>query len=369
MSKNVLIHGDNLLALEQLESTHRGRIQCAYLDPPYNTGTTFEHYRDARSHEAWLEMMDARLRALQPLLTPTGFVCVQIDDREFAYLQVLMDQIFGRARRVATVVVKMSELSGVKMSHVRTRLPKLKEYLLIYAAGDDALLRPQRVPKPPESLNKYLKYYNKIIENPDDPVPQWRITSIRDWMRSQNIRVSAKSIREVQMRERERVVYRTNNAFLGRLSFDSKTQEVTSPTGIKYIWWEGKQMLFLADHTHTFLGDLWNDISTINLNKEGGSSFRYSKKPEALIARILRLLSDEGDWILDPFAGSGTTGAVAQKLGRPWVMIEQGEHLHTHIIPRIEAIQTGEDTGGVQPYERGGAYTLRVLEPTDTAKA
>lgn len=361
MSQNLLIHGDNLVALEQLEATHSGRIQCAYLDPPYNTGTTFEHYRDARSHKAWLQMMDMRLRALQPLLTPTGFVCVQIDDREFAYLQVLMDQIFGRARRVATVVVKMSELSGVKMSHVRSRLPKLKEYLLIYAAGNDAHLRPQRVPKPTEALNKYLKYYNKIIENPDDPVPQWRIVSVRDWMRSQNIRASAKSIREVQMRESARVVYRTNNAFLARLSFDSETQEVISPTGIKYIWWEGKQMLFLADHTHTFLGDLWNDISTINLNKEGGPSFRYSKKPEALIARILRLLSDEGNWILDPFAGSGTTGAVAQKLGRPWVMIEQGEHLHTHIVPRIEAIRNGEDTGGVQPYDRGGAYTLRVL--------
>lgn len=369
MSENLLIHGDNLAALEQLETTHRGRIQCAYLDPPYNTGTTFEHYRDARSHQAWLQMMDVRLRALQPLLKATGFVCVQIDDREYAYLQVLMDQIFGREHRVATVVVKMSELSGVKMSHVRTRLPKLKEYLLIYAAGDTARLRPQRVPKSAESLNKYLKYYNKIIENPDDPAPQWRIVSIRDWMRAQGMRIHPKSVRDLQMRERHRVVYRTNNAFLKRLSFDSDIQEVISPTGIKYIWWEGKQMLFLADHTHTFLGDLWTDISTINLNKEGGAAFRYSKKPEALIARILQLLSDEGDWVLDPFAGSGTTGAVAQKLKRPWVMIEQGEHLRTHIVPRIEAIQRGEDRGGIQPYECGGAYTLRELGTAETSSA
>lgn len=363
---NLLLHGDNLDGLYQLAATHAGRIQCAYLDPPYNTGTTFEHYRDAQSHDAWLEMMEARLRALQPLLAPTGFICVQIDDREFAYLQVLMDRIFDRTRRVATVVVKMSELSGVKMSHVHTRLPKLKEYLLIYAAGDDAVLRPQRVPKDQETLRKYLKYYNKIIENPDDPPAQWRITPLRQWMRAQGMSLRGNAVQKMQLREAKRVVYRTNNAFLSGLSFDAPIQEVTSPTGKKYIWWEGKQMLFLSDHTHTFLGDLWTDISTINLNKEGGARFRYSKKPEALIARILRLLSDPGDWVLDPFAGSGTTGAVAQKLGRRWIMIEQGAHLHTHIIPRIDGILAGEDHGGIQPYERGHPYELL---PLSTAEA
>lgn len=300
--------------------------------------------------------------ALRPLLAPTGFVCVQIDDREYAYLQVLMDRIFGRARRVATVVVKMSELSGVKMGHVETRLPKLKEYLLIYSANDAAKLRPQRVPKDAETLHRYLKYYNKIIDNPEAPASEWRILSIRDWLREQGVRATQKSVREAQLRHSERVVYRTNNAFLSTLNFDTPTAEVLSPTGKKYIWWEGKQMLFLTDHTHTYVGDLWTDISTINLNKEGGAAFRYSKKPEALIERILRLLSDAGDWVLDPFAGSGTTGAVAQKIGRRWVMIEQGEHLHTHIVPRIEAIQTGEDTGGIQPYERGGTFRIREVK-------
>lgn len=365
---NLLLHGDNGVGLRTLAATHTARIQCAYLDPPYNTGTTFEHYRDARSHEAWLAMMETRLRALQPLLAPTGFVCVQIDDREYAYLQVLMDRIFGRERRVATVVVKMSELSGVKMSHVQTRLPKLKEYLLIYAASDAAKLRPQRVPKDQETLRKYLKYYNKIIENPDAPPVEWRIASLRDWMRAQGLSLRGNAVQKMQLQEADRVVYRTNNAFLSGLSFQTPMQEVTSPNGKKYIWWEGKQMLFLSDHTHTYLGDLWTDISTINLNKEGGARFRYSKKPEALIARILRLLSDPGDWVLDPFAGSGTTGAVAQKLGRRWVMIEQGEHLHSHIVPRIQSILTGEDTGGIQPYERGEPFELLPLSKAEAVQ-
>lgn len=358
---NYLIHADNLDALRQLAVEVGAVVQCAYLDPPYNTGSTFEHYTDAQSQEAWLSMMRARLMAIRPLLRPTGFICVQIDDREQAYLQVLMDEIFGRDNRRSTVAVKMSELSGVKMSHVETRLPKTKEYLLIYAKSDAARLRPQRILKSDENLSSYLKYYNKIIENPQDPAERWVITPLRVWMQRHGVKTTSEHMRAVQIQEQERIVYRTNNAFLSTLSFDTPTARVVSPTGIPYIWWEGKQMLFLSDHTHTYVGDLWTDISTINLNKEGAGRFRHSKKPEALMARILELLSDPGDWVLDPFAGSGTTGAVAQKLGRRWIMIEQGDHLHSHIVPRMRAIAAGKDTGGIQPYERKGTFQIKTL--------
>lgn len=361
MSLNLLFEGDNLAALQHLAPTHTARVQCVYLDPPYNTGSTFTHYRDALSHAEWLAMMRERLQAIRPLLAPTGFICVQIDDRELAYLQVLMDSVFGRERRVSTVVVKMSELSGVKMSHIESRLPKLKEYLLIYSASDQAKLRPIRVEKSADAFDKYLKYYNHIIENPDEPVDTWRVVRIRDWLQAQGASIDAETIRTTQLRERKRVVYRTNNRALSGLSFASPTAEVISSTGLRYIWWEGKQMLFLADHTEEYLGDLWTDISTINLNKEGAAPFRYSKKPEALIARILTLLSDEGDLVLDAFAGSGTTGAVAQKLGRSWIMMEQGAHVHTHIIPRIESVLDGTDNGGIQPYQRGKGFRRIAL--------
>lgn len=355
---NLLFEGDNLVALRDLAATHAGQVQCVYLDPPYNTGATFEHYRDALPHTQWLEMMRERLVAIRPLLCNSGFICVQIDDRELAYLQLVMDEVFGRARRVSTVVVKMSELSGVKMSHVESRLPKLKEYLLIYAAGDSAKLRPIRVQKAPDVLEKYLKYYTNIIENPESPVDKWRIVRVRDFMESQGLQTDASSVRKFQLREQGRVVYRTNNPNLSGLNFSTKTAEVLSSTGIRYVWWEGKQMLFLKDHTEEYLGDLWTDISTINLNKEGGARFRYSKKPEALIARVLQLLSDEGDLVLDAFAGSGTTGAVAQKMGRSWIMMEQGEHLHTHIVPRLTSILEGTDRGGIQPYQTGPPFRV-----------
>lgn len=329
------MYGDNLPALERLAVTHACAVQSIYLDPPYNTGATFEHYVDDLSHARWLEMMEARLRALKPLLAPTGFIAVQIDDREQAALQLLMDEIFGRARRVSTIVVKMSELSGVKMSHVHRRLPKLKEYILLYAASDASILRPIRVPKTGAQLERYLRYYTKVIENPDAPVEAWVIVPIRQHLRAHGHADDPASIRAFQLREAARVVYRTNNAALADLSFPTTTAEVTTTTGTRYIWWEGKQLLFLQDHIESYVGDLWTDISTINLNKEGGRAFRYSKKPEALLERVLRLTSDPGDLVLDPFAGSGTTGAVAERLGRRWVMLEQGRHLETHILPRV----------------------------------
>lgn len=336
-SDNLLIYGDNLPAMEALHASHHGQVQSVYLDPPYNTGTAFEHYEDALSHEGWLQMMEARLRAIQPLLAPTGFIGVQIDDREQAYLQMLMDRIFGRRQRVATIVVKMSELSGVKMSHVHKRLPKLKEYILLYAASDEAKLNPLRVPKDDAQLDSYLRYYTKVIEDMSLPVEAWSIVPIRDYLQARGKAADAEAIRAFKIREAHRVVYRTNNAFLTALDFPTKTARVHSPTGVEYIWWEGKQMLFLADYRETYLGDLWTDISTINLNKEGGQAFRFSKKPEALIMRFFSLTSAPGDLVLDAFGGSGTTAAVAEQLQRRWVMMEEGHHLETHILPRLQA--------------------------------
>lgn len=337
-ANNLLVHGDNLPALHWLRRAFEGAVHCVYLDPPYNTGTTFTHYRDDQDHGAWLTMMRDRLQAIVPLLHPQALVFVQIDDREFAYLQVLMDEIFGRERRINTICVKMSELSGVKMTHAEKRLPKLKEYILVYGASDAAALYPLLTMKDDETLDRYLRYYTQVIENPQAPVEAWSIVPIRDYLPRQGIAATRENIRAFQLKERQRVVYRTNNALLQNLEFTTKTARVVSPKGIEYVWWEGKQLLFLADHIETVLGDLWTDISTINLHREGGVAFRASKKPEALLERILTLATRPGDLVLDAFAGSGTTGAVAERLGRRWILMETGAHATTHIVPRLQQL-------------------------------
>ena len=195
--------------------------------PAYNTGTAFEHYDDGVKHSTWLSMMRDRLEAMRELLHEDGLIFVQIDDRELAYLHVLMDEVFGRANRVNLITVKMSEVSGVKMKHVDKRLPKLKEFILVYGRRPDVTIHPIRVTKPPERLAKYLKYYTSIIENPDDPPESWRIARIKHFMKAAGMKTMPLQS-SVPLQERHRVVYRTNNRMLARLSFPTATAEVTT---------------------------------------------------------------------------------------------------------------------------------------------
>lgn len=364
---NLLIHGDNLLSLKALEQQFAGKVKCIYIDPPYNTGSAFEHYDDGVEHSIWLSLMRERLELLRRLLHSDGIIFVQIDDREVAYLQVLMDEVFGRSNRMNLITVKMSEVSGVKMAHVDKRLPKLKEFILVYGKRPDVSINPIRVTKPPEKLEKYLKYYSNIIENPEEPPEQWSIVKVKQYLSERGLPTTKAAIRQFQLQERHRIVYRTNNKTLAGLTFPTETAKVTSATGLEYIWWEGKQMLFLADYCEEYLGDLWTDISTINLNKEGGVDFRNGKKPEALIRRVIEMASEPGDLILDSFAGSGTTAAVAHKLGRRWITIEMGDQCVTHAQPRLERVVAGEDKGGISGdvgWTGGGAFRFYELAPS-----
>ncbi|MEC7751219.1 MAG: site-specific DNA-methyltransferase [Myxococcota bacterium] len=354
MAENQIIFGDNLEVMTDLAATASGRFQLAYLDPPYNTGGTPEDYDDQREPDQWIRFMRERLQALRPLMAPDGVVFVQIDDREQAHLKVLMDEILGRERCLAHVVIKMSELSGVKMSHADQRLPKVKEHLLIYGMGSGSQLRNLRRRKAPEVLANYLNYYRTIIDNPEDSPDQWCLLSIKTWARESGlldgVRTGSKNetqrLQELKLEEAHRVVYRTNNRLLAEQNLPG-ISEVISPNGRRYISWQGKQMLFLKDHIDEPLSDLWTDLSTINLNKEGAGSFRFSKKPEALLHRCLELASKPGDWIIDPFCGSGTTAAVAHKMGRSWVTIDCEEHLLVQAKPRLDAVVAGQDAGGI----------------------
>lgn len=361
---NMLIHGDNLLALQALVNKFCGKIKCIYIDPPYNTGSAFEHYDDNKEHSIWLSLMRQRLLLLQKMLTDDGFIFVQIDDNEQAYLTVLMDEIFGRKNRVNIISVKMSESSGVKMAHVEKKLPKMKEFILVYRKTDKALLNPIKVDK--TDLDGYLKYYSKIIVNFNEKPENWEIVDVVSYMKQLGLKIDDESLRKFKIDNSYRMVYRTNNKSFEKMTVTSKIAEVISPTGLKYIWWEGKQMLFLSDYIKEYLCDLWNDISTINLNKEGCVDFVQSKKPEKLIERCIELSTNEGDYVMDSFLGSGTTCAVAHKMRRRWIGIEMGDHAYTHCKVRLDKVIDGEQ-GGISKkinWNGGGAYKFYELAPT-----
>lgn len=367
-TQNLMIEGDNLEVLKLLQKSYAGKVKLIYIDPPYNTGKDFvypDNFQDniknyleltgqteggkkissnteasGRFHTDWLNMIYPRLRLARALLTQDGFIAISIDDAELPRLLSLVEQVFGEENVLNVIAVKSSETSGVKMSHVEKRLPKIKEYIVLVCKNRDlARLNPIEIEKSSdrEKLSKYLGYYGKIISNPSSPIEEWEIVRVEDEMRGRGLDVTESSLADYKIKNADRVIYRTNNRSLEGMSFPTATAEVLSASGVRYIWWEGKQMLFLRDYLSESLCDLWADISTINLNKEicGIEGFGQGQKPLALIVRLVRLLtsSDSSDVIMDFFAGSGTTGHAVMsqnaedKGGRRYIVVQLPEPL------------------------------------------
>ncbi len=360
---NLIIKGNNLIALASLLKRYEGQVKCIYIDSPYNTGSDSFNYNDNFNHSSWLTFMKNRLEIAKKLLTNDGVIFVQCDDNEQAYLKVLMDDIFDRENFVNCICVKMSETSGLKMSHIRYRLPKLKEYVLLYKKGPISL-NPIRISKTDKgNLKKYAGYYSNIIENINDEVENWKITPLNDYLTRNSLDLNDEEVLQYKIDNAERMVYRTNNKSFEGLDISKKIAEITSPKGLKYIWWEGKQMLFLKDYLEESIGDLWTDLSTINLNKEGGVDLKNAKKPESLIKRIIELLTNRNDIVLDFFLGSGTTAATAHKMGRRYIGVEQMDYIEDITVERLRKVIEG-DQGGISKavdWQGGGSFVYCEL--------
>ena len=329
LEDNILIEGDNYHALTVLNYTHPESVDVIYIDPPYNTGNQdfkyndkFVDKEDGFRHSKWLNFMEKRLNLAKDLLKNTGVIFISIDDNEQAQLKMLCDKVFGQDNFINHITVKSSENSGVKMSHTQKKLPKIKEYVLVYAKdGYSVSFNQLKVSKSGdiEKFKKYAKYYSKIIENYDEKPESWKISSISTYLKENKIKISSvDDLLKFKLDNAERIIYRTNNKTLSKLKFKTKIAAVLSPTGLEYIWWEGKQMLFLSDYTEEGICDLWADISTINLNKEmaGLPPFSNGQKPLQLVHRILSLQPNKSALVLDFFAGSGTTGHAVLELNK-----------------------------------------------------
>ena len=398
---NMLIHGDNLLALKSLEANYSGKIKCIYIDPPYNTGSAFDLYNDNLEHSIWLSLMKERLILLKKLLSDDGLIFIQIDDNEQAYLTVLMDELFGRKNHLNTICVKMSEATGVKMTHANKRLPKLKEYILVYKKTD-ILINQIKIPKEKwDSEYKHLMININhdeinIIKN----IMNMNNASDEDIKRADNIlkNVITKNIEEyfkenkiTNKKEKERFKY--DNAW--RILRDVATTEGAKSLADEkkknnngnYFLIKTKQnkiyliknkynsdasqprikMLFADDYLMINPCDLWLDITTTGLEAEGNVEFKNSKKPEKLIQRCIELSTQKGDYVLDSFLGSGTTVAVAHKMKRKWIGIEMGNQIYSHCKPRIDSIIDGLDKTGITndvSWDKGGGYNFYELAPS-----
>lgn len=377
---NLLIHGDNLLALKALEQDFTGKIKCIYIDPPYNTGSAFEHYDDNLEHSTWLSLMKPRLELLQKLLSEDGSIWIQIDDNEQAYLKVLCDEIFGRRNFISTICVKMSTLSGVKTAHKEKTIVKEKEFILVYAKDIEHFgINPQYVP-----INFIDDEFQYFLEKNNSQNPEnWEVKHLSDVLSSLSLKKDLNDKKFINfINEYQNNIWR--RAFI-RNEYKKLSQE--NPNKIFYInkdgkehyYYRGREMFFLRDKFHkcltedgyinslsNLLGDIWLDINTGKLFNEGGIEFRNSKKPEFLISRIIDMCTRPGDYVLDSFLGSGTTAAVAHKMNRRWIGIELGEHAYSLAKVRIDNVINGEQ-GGISRgfnWQGGGGYKFYELAPT-----
>lgn len=388
---NMLIHGDNLIALKSLENFFANKIKCIYIDPPYNTGSAFEHYDDSLEHSTWLNLMKPRIEILKKLLTNDGVIFIQIDDNEMAYLTVMLDEIFGRINRINTIVVNMSNLSGVKInSAIRgKRFPKIKEYILVYVKNKDNYLL--NIPKAkkdkwdseynliiPELTKKdYELINNEGVSSIQNRISTFSLKTIREYAKENNISDSD----DWKQQNSYRIVgSKPNTALLNiakSLDFENSLAIIKSPQGLdKLIKTDFNrktktariELVFAKDNQEVFFGDHWSDIVTTGgVGQEGGGGFPNGKKPEKLIHRIISTATNEGDYVLDSFLGSGTTVAVAHKMNRKWIGIEIGDHAYTHAKKRLDSIIKGEDNTGVTNvvgWPGGGGYKFYELAPS-----
>ena len=366
---NLLIHGDNLEALKALMPFYRGRIKCIFIDPPYNTQSAFEHYDDKLEHSQWLSMMLPRLELLRDLLSEDGSIWVTIDDNEAHYLKVLMDEVFGRGNFVATMVWEK------RTTRENRRVFSFNhDFVLVYGkskAAFEATRNP--LPLSDEVLSRY--------KNPDnDPRGPW-----------QSISANAQA------------GHATASQFYTLVAPNSKAHEPPRGTCWRYnkekmqqeiaagnIWFgkDGngvpriKKFLKAGEEGGLTPETIWkaDAVGTNDEAKKGIMELLHdvavfgTPKPERLIQRILHIATNPGDLVLDSFLGSGTTAAVAHKMGRRWIGIEMGEHALTHCLPRLQKVVAGEQ-GGIsaavgwgqskdgQPFDGGGFRLARLGAP------
>ena len=389
---NRLIFGDNLLALKALEAEFSGKVKCIYIDPPFNTQQAFEHYDDGYEHSIWLGLIRDRVESLRRLMSDDGTLFVHIDDNELGYLIVLLDEVFGRTNRVSVVSFKQASATGHKS--INPGVVSTTNFILIYTKNKSSWL-PNRVFTARAERDKR---YGQFIDNFEQPFERWQFTTLTRAFASyldmpeRGLKKALgedyeDKISEFVINNAERVIQlaRPNYSAVSGAARDMIDASKASPHRVMRLERDGysdiyliggQRILFYSDKLKFIDGQyiagepltsLWDDILSNNLHNEGGVEFPKGKKPEALIKRCFELATNPGDLVLDSFAGSGTTGAVAHKMGRRWIMVELGEHCHTHIIPRLKKVIDGEDQGGISKavgWKGGGGFRYYSLAPS-----
>lgn len=392
-SENMLVKGDNLLVLRSLVEMFKGKpdkekVKCIYIDPPFNTGNAFEKYDDNLEHSEWLTMMRDRLYLLRKLLRKNGLVFIHLDDKEVAYCRVLLDEVFGRRNYLNTLTIKANSPFGFK--HTANQLFKSANHLLIFAK-DASELKFEKT-----FIEKgYDRAYRYVFDDINKAEKKWTWKNIEEVVAKEfgftDIKTAKKKLGEGEfdaelaifaIKNADRVFRTasvTGGARLKRISTLEKSRKLKNTIirhpndDMDYRFIGGERVIFYKERLQEIDGellpvevitDIWDDISWEGIAGEGGVDFPKAKKPERLIQRIISLSTQKGDLVFDSFAGSGTTGAVAHKMGRRWLMVEMGRQADQLIIPRLQRVINGSDQTGISKdfsWQGGGGFKYHKL--------
>jgi adenine-specific DNA-methyltransferase len=356
-AENMLIHGDNLLALKALEQQYAGQVKCIYIDPPYNTGSAFEHYDDNLEHSTWLSLMVPRLQILRNLLSKDGSLWISIDDDEGHYLKVLCDEVFGRSKFISTIVwqkrYSRENREAIGDSH---------DFILVYA------IDPERF-KETRNFLPLTDKQKKLYKNPDnDPRGPWQSVSLlaQGFRPNQMYEITSPSGNRhlppegncwKVIRTEYEMAVTDNRVYFGSdgQGVPRRKQFLSESKGlVPWSWWNHE------DFGHT------DEAKKESIELFGASEAFSTPKPERLISQILQIASNPGDLVLDSFLGSGTTAAVAHKMSRRYIGIELGEHCYTHCLPRLKAVVDGEQGGISRSVKWQGGSGFKFYELAST---
>jgi adenine-specific DNA-methyltransferase len=407
-SGNLIIQGDNLETLKALLPFYAGQVKCIYIDPPYNTGSAFEHYDDNMEHTLWLSMMYPRVELLRLFLREDGVIFIQLDDDEMAYIKIILDEIFGRSNYINQVSVKMKQTSGASGGGEDKKLKKNVEYILIYAKNitnfptfneifeETDLFELIEEMRENDKSWKYTRvitslgnkeFFKEIQDGSGQPIKIYKHTNVKmkpitDLMKEENLteeqcyfKYFEKIFRDTNAQSSIRTRIMEANEGYDFLSIEYFPVSGKNKNKLTTLYYKGLKCDLIAWLSDVAikkknkivkldkLGTFWEGFPLNNLTKEGQVRFPNGKKPELLVQRILELITDKNDLVLDSFLGSGTTAAVANKMGRRYIGIEMGKQAKTHCVVRLKKVIDGEQ-GGISKavnWKGGGGFRFFTL--------
>jgi adenine-specific DNA-methyltransferase len=414
---NVLIKGDNLLALRTLvelfkDRSEKDKVKCVYLDPPFNTGNAFENYEDNLAHSEWLSMMKDRLISIRSLVKDEGIIMVHIDYQELSYLKVLMDELFGRNNYIGQINWQRVPEGRTLLGQGESDLTKSTEYILIYSKNRIKGKLNKDVKKFIDSTDKIVDQYSTILNVKDEGklvdsfidssgeevkvfihknfelnnlskkvLRENRDKYIADFIKNYKKMVQSVGIQTESTSQQKILSYCSDKDTLYSVEY-TPSKGKRKKIKLKSYYYNGRKFLFSKDYSTLIKGklfresdmnDFWRseELPVTGTAKEGNVNFRRSKKPEALIKRILKLSTAEDEIVLDSFLGSGTTAAVAHKMNRRWIGIEIGNHADTHCVKRLNLVinKNNPDKTGISKdkdinWKGGGGFRYYRLGDT-----